>query len=170
MLLPKLPPLLCHRVEEIRRSRKRAVADSGEDLISLNDNSNGSNGSQKFTSVQTNDSNNNNRERRRPSLEFGSVDDPLNCPSSPSFRFYITPLVKDKQNDDNCNCKNDLQKKESFSKSDGTDESQTSSELKVFLFQESPTKLKNESKGTKMWWLLPWGKYVKNLIHIKPCC
>ncbi|KAG4137127.1 hypothetical protein ERO13_D07G052400v2 [Gossypium hirsutum] len=162
MLLPKLPPLLCHRVEEIRRSRKRAVADSGEDLISQNDNSNESNGSQKLSSVQTNDSNNNNnRERRSQSLEFGSVDGPLNCPSSPSFRFYITPLVKDKKNDDNC--KNDLKKKESFSKSDGTDESQTSSE-------ESPTKLKNESKGTKMWWLLPWGKYVKNLIHIKPCC
>ncbi|TYH61526.1 hypothetical protein ES332_D07G058200v1 [Gossypium tomentosum] len=164
MLLPKLPPLLCHRVEEIRRSRKRAVADSGEDLISQNDNSNESSGSQKLSSVQTNDSNNNNnRERRSQSLEFGSVDGPLNCPSSPSFRFYITPLVKDKKNDDNCNCKNDLKKKESFSKSDGTDESQTSSE-------ESPTKLKNESKGTKMWWLLPWGKYVKNLIHIKPCC
>ncbi|KAG8487953.1 hypothetical protein CXB51_018038 [Gossypium anomalum] len=163
MLLPKLPPLLCHRVEEIRRSRKRAVADSGEDLISQNDISNESNESQKFTSVQTNDSNNNNRERRTQSLEFGSVDGSLNCPSSPSFRFYITPLVKDKKNDDNCNCKNDLKKKESFSKSDGTDESQTSSE-------ESPTKLKNESKGTKMWFLLPWGKYMKNLIHIKPCC
>ncbi|TYI17917.1 hypothetical protein ES332_A07G056300v1 [Gossypium tomentosum] len=163
MPLPKLPPLLCHRVEEIRRSRKRAVADSGEDLISQNGNSNESNDSQKFTSVQRNDSNNTTRERRTQSLEFGSVDDPLNCPSSPSFRFYITPLVKDKKNDDNCNCKNDLQKKESFSKSDGTDESQTSSE-------ESPTKLKNESKGTKMWFLLPWGKYMKNLIHIKPCC
>ncbi|KHG05699.1 Cysteine--tRNA ligase [Gossypium arboreum] len=164
MPLPKLPPLLCHRVEEIRRGRKRAVADSGEDLISQNGNSNESNESQKFTSVQRNDSSNNNtRERRTQSLEFGSVDDPLNCPSSPSFRFYITPLVKDKKNDDNCNCKNDLQKKESFSKSDGTDESQTSSE-------ESPTKLKNESKGTKMWFLLPWGKYMKNLIHIKPCC
>lgn len=93
-------------MEEIRRGRKKAVADSGEDLNAQNVNSNESNGSQKFTSLQTNDSNNSSsRKRREASLGFGSVDGPpINCPSSPSFRFYVSPLVKDKSSDGNCSC------------------------------------------------------------------
>ncbi|GMI95394.1 hypothetical protein HRI_003208700 [Hibiscus trionum] len=148
MLLPKMPPPVVSRRVDLWRRRAKVVHGNGEHLKPTPHSNN--------KEAQTLKCVDDNKEKEKSG--FRGADEPPICPSSPSFKFYINPSVKDNKNDGG---------KESLGKTAANLESQTP--LDLVPTEESTTKMKCEHKGMRMWRVIPNGKTMKRIIHTKPC-
>ncbi|KAK8516189.1 hypothetical protein V6N12_013596 [Hibiscus sabdariffa] len=154
MPLPKMHPQFGRRVQLWRR-RAKVVDENGEHHKPTRSDDNNKR-------AQTFDPIVNDKEKEQGNLGVRRADQPLVCPSSPSFKFYIFPSVRENKNDGKSSCT-----RETNTKAAGNLEPQTSIDL--VPSQESKRKMKGEAKRVRKWRMIP-GKAMKNLIHRKPCC
>ncbi|XWS60218.1 hypothetical protein CRYUN_Cryun07bG0016700 [Craigia yunnanensis] len=96
---------------------------------------------------------------------FSSVEGPLTCPASPSFRFYLNDSSLQDNEDDHGN--DDYMNKGSLSDTDvdiaEIVESQTPNEISAIKIK------KRGRKGMRFRRVIPKGKPVKNFLNVKSC-